>query len=115
MPSVEHLILQNAQIKTLGLDFSNCNRLKTLILGKTLNDKTDDTEITSDTEYYALKIEDVLNPTKEISIQGNEGSSGFSQVVLPNSNILQQRNLPKCVKTLNMGYYPNLSLTNLTV
>ena len=46
LESVEHLVLQEANISSLGLDFTGCNRLKTLILGKTEDNLTDDPEET---------------------------------------------------------------------
>ncbi len=124
LKSVEHLILQNANIQALGLNFQDCNRLKTLVLGKTINDKTDDIEPTKDSVYYALKIQDVLNPNNYITLDQGESCSGFNQLILPNSNSLEYIVIPNCVKTLNIGYYPNLQeikfdegtlLTNLVI
>ena len=108
--SVENLILQEANIQALGLNFQGCNRIKTLVLGKTLNNKTDDLEITQDTKYYALKIKDDLDSSQFITINQANGCKGFSQVILPNNNTLEYLNIPNCVKTLNFGYYPNLKI-----
>lgn len=109
MPAIEHLVLQNATVNSLGFNLSNCNRLKTLVLGTTTNNKTDDPNPTKDSEYYALKITDVLNPAKSVTLYQNEGCKGFTQLVLPSSNTLEYINIPICVKILNMGYYPNLN------
>lgn len=122
--SIEHLILQGAKIQALGFDFTGCNRIKTLVLGKTENDTTDDEEPTLKSEYYAIKINDVLNTNADIKIKAGEACTGFKQIILPNSNTLEQLIIPNCVKTLNMGYYPNLKnlkfnngtqLTNLVI
>lgn len=106
--SIEHLILQEATINTEGFNFQKCNRLKTLVLGETSNNKTDDEIPTENSKYYAIKIQDVINPSKEYSITLGKSCKGFNTLILPNSNILEQLVIPNCVKILNMGYYPNL-------
>ena len=126
LEGIEHLVLQNATINSSGLDFTGCNKLKTLILGNTEDVLTDSDEGTqpADKEYYAVKFKDVLNPTQNIRVNGAEASTGFNQIILPKSNSLEQVVLPNCVKTANINYYPNLQslefdsgtqLTNLTI
>jgi hypothetical protein len=46
------------------LDFTGCNRLKTLILGSTYDDLTDSPSDTpkEEKEWYSVKFVDVLNP-----------------------------------------------------
>ena len=93
MKAVEHLILHNADIKSSGLNFTGCNKLKTLILGKT-------SEIT---------IPDLLNTNNTITINAGEDCTGFNKVILPNSNTLETLVLPSNIESLTVGYYPNLS------
>ena len=126
LESIEHLVLQNATINSSGFDFTGCNRLKTLVLGKTEDNLTDSPEGTpeEDIKWYAVKFTDVLDPTKYIKTNAAEASTGFRQIILPNSNSVEQVILPSCVKIANINHYPNLTrfefnagteLTNLTI
>jgi hypothetical protein len=100
--SAEHLVLQEAIISSSCLDFTGCNRLKTLVLGTTVDKYNDDDE------SYALQIEDVLNPGNYIKLNAANASTGFNTVILPKSHSLEQIILPSCVKVMNVGYYPNI-------
>lgn len=126
LESIEHLVLQNASITSAGLDFTGCNRLKTLVLGKTVDNLTDDPEGTLEENInrYAVKFVDVLEPTKFVKINAAGASTGFKQVILPKSNSVEQVILPNCVKIVNINHYPNLTrfefndgteLQNLTI
>ena len=126
LEGIEHLVLQNASIGSSGLDFTGCNRLKTLVLGSTEDTLTDSPEGTpsEDMEWYAVKFKDVLDPLKYVKVQQAGASTGFQQVILPKSNSIEQVILPNCVKIANINYYPNLvrlefndgtQLTNLTI
>lgn len=124
LESVEHLVLQNAKITAKGLDFTGCNRLKTLVLGKTENNLTDSPEDVDDKNWYATEFVDVLDPTKTIQLQAGEASTGISQLILPKSNSVEQLVLPNSIKVLHLNYYPNLyrlqfdpgtNFTNITV
>lgn len=126
LEGVEHLVLQSANISSTGFDFTGCNRLKTLILGKTENTLTDSPEGTSPEQMsrYAVEFEDVLDASNKIKLQAANASTGFTQVILPKSSSLEQIVLPNCVKVINISYYPNLTrfefntgtqLTNLTI
>lgn len=123
LESVEHLVLQNAQIQSIGLNFIGCNRLKTLILGTTENSLSEEDD-EGNISYYAVQLEDVLNSSKNIKLTSGEGSVGFKQVILPKSNNVEYVVLPNCIETINIGYYPNLKklefndgtkLNNLTI
>jgi hypothetical protein len=91
LESIEHLVLQNAVINSSGLDFTGCNRLKTLVLGGTEDVLSDSPEGTpsEDMEWYAVKFTDVLNPQQNIRINGSNASIGFSQIILPKSNSVE--------------------------
>jgi hypothetical protein len=126
LESIEHLVLQSADITSSGLDFTGCNRLKTLVLGKTEDNLTDSPEDTptEDIEWYAIKFEDVLDTSKQVKLNAAEASTGFQQIILPKSNSLEQVILPNCIKIANINYYPNLTrfefndgtqLINLTI
>ena len=126
LESIEHLVLQSASITSSGLDFTGCNRLKTLVLGSTESNLTDSPDGTpsEDIEWYAVKFKDVLDSSKFIKVDGAEASTGFQQVILPKSNSLEQVILPNCITIANINYYPNLSrfefndgtkLANLTI
>lgn len=126
LEGIEHLVLQEATINSSGLDFTGCNRLKTLIMGSTENNLTDSPEGTppEEIEWYAAKFVDVLNPLQSIKVQQANASTGFQQIILPKSNSVEQVILPNCVKIANINYYPNLrklefnpgtQLTNLTI
>lgn len=126
LESVEHLVLQEASISSSGLDFTGCNRLKTLVLGKTENNLTDSPEgtPTADIEWYAVKFIDVLEPSKMMTVNAANASTGFQQVILPKSNSVEQVILPNCITIANINHYPNLSrfefndgtrLINLTI
>ena len=126
LESVEHLVLQNATITSSGLDFTGCNRLKTLVLGKTENNQTDSPEDTApnDINWYAVEFEDVLDSEKTIQLQAADASLGFEQLILPKSNSVEQLILPNCIKTVHINHYPKLrrlefnagtELINLTV
>ena len=126
LESIEHLVLQNASITSAGLDFTGCNRLKTLVLGRTeanLTDSPEDTP-TEDIEWYAVKFVDVLDTSKTVKLGAAGASTGFQQVILPKSNSVEQVILPNCVKIANINHYPNLNrfefndgteLINLTI
>ena len=120
LENVEHLVLQNALFNPKCLDFTGCNRLKTLVLGSTENVEDDN----NPGEVYALEIEDVLNPGQKLHIQEANGSRGFNQVILPKSFSIQNVLLPSCVKDVYIDYYPQLQsfdfnpgtiLTKLTI
>ena len=126
LEGIEHLVLQNASIGSSGLDFTGCNRLKTLVLGSTENNLTDSPEGTPEEniEWYAVKFVDVLDPSKYVKVNASNASTGFSQIILPKSNSIEQVVLPNCVKIANINYYPNLTrfefndgtqLVNLTI
>ena len=126
LENIEHLVLQEADITSEGLDFTGCNRLKTLILGKTENNLTDSPEGTpnEDIEWYAVKFQDVLNPAKSLKIEAANASTGFKQVILPKSSSVEQVILPNCITVANINYYPKLTrfefntgaqLENLTI
>lgn len=126
LESIEHLVLQNASITSAGLDFTGCNRLKTLVLGKTEDNLTDSPEGTpsEDVEWYSVKFEDVLNPSEYVKVNAAGPSTGFKQVILPKSNSVEQVILPNCIKIANINHYPNLvrfefndgtELENLTI
>ena len=126
LKNIEHLVLQNASISTSSLDFTGCNRLKTLILGSTENNLTDSPEDTDpeDVEWYAVKFDDVLNPSKKLTVQAANASTGFQQIILPKSNSVEQIVLPNSIEVININYYPNLTrfdfdagtkLVNLTI
>lgn len=126
LESIEHLVLQSADITSSGLDFTGCNRLKTLVLGKTEDNLTDSPDGTpvEDIEWYAVKFNDVLDGSKQIKLNAAEASTGFQQVILPKSNSVEQVILPNCIKIANINYYPNLTrfefnagtqLSNLTI
>lgn len=126
LESVEHLVLQSADIASSGLDFTGCNRLKTLVLGKTEDNLTDspDGTPTEEIEWYAVKFVDVLDSSKQVKVNAADASTGFQQVILPKSNSVEQVILPNCIKIANINHYPNLTrfefnagtqLTNLTI
>jgi hypothetical protein len=126
LESIEHLVLQEADITSEGIDFTGCNRLKTLVLGRTVNNLTDDPEGTleEDINWYAVKFVDVLEPTKFVKTNAAGASTGFKQVILPKSNSVEQVILPNCIKIANINHYPNLTrfefndgtkLENLTI
>ena len=126
LESIEHLVLQEANITSSGLDFTGCNRLKTLVLGKTEDNLTDDPEgtLVEDINWYAVKFVDVLDPAKFVKTNAAGPSTGFQQVILPKSNSIEQVILPNCIKIANINYYPNLTrfefndgtkLENLTI
>ena len=126
LESIEHLVLQEANITSEGLDFTGCNRLKTLVLGRTTDNLTDDPEGTleEDINWYAVKFVDVLEPTKFVKTNAAGASTGFRQVILPKSNSVEQVILPNCIKIANINHYPNLTrfefndgteLENLTI
>ena len=124
--SVEHLILQEANISSSCLDFTGCNRLKTLVLGTTLDKLKDSPEGTpvEEIDWYAVKFEDVLDPTKFVKVKAAGASTGFKQVILPKASKVEQVILPKWVEVVNISYYPELKrfefndgtqLRNLTI
>lgn len=126
LESVEHLVLQNAKVTSTGFDFTGCNRLKTLVLGKTSDNLTDSPEGTPDEEidWYAVKFVDVIDPTKFVKVNAADASTGFKQVILPKASKIEQVILPNCVEVVNINYYPNLTrfefndgtkLKNLTI
>ena len=126
LESIEHLVLQEANITSEGLDFTGCNRLKTLVLGRTVDNLTDDPEGTleEDINWYAVKFVDVLDPTRFVKTNAAGASTGFKQVILPKSNSVEQVILPNCIKIANINHYPNLTrfefndgteLENLTI
>lgn len=126
LESIEHLVLQNASITSAGLDFTGCNRLKTLVLGRTEDTLTDSPEGTADEdiEWYAVKFVDVLDTSKSVTINAAGASTGFKQVILPKSNSVEQVILPNCITIANINHYPNLTrfefndgteLVNLTI
>lgn len=126
LESIEHLVLQEADITSEGLDFTGCNRLKTLVLGKTEDNLTDSPEDTpiEEIEWYAVKFADVLDPGKVIKVNAAGASTGFRQVILPKSSSVEQVILPNCIEIANINYYPNLQrlefntgteLVNLTI
>ena len=126
LESIEHLVLQSADITSSGLDFTGCNRLKTLVLGKTEDNLTDspDGTPTEEIEWYAVKFADVLDSSKQVKVNAADASTGFKQVILPKSNSVEQVILPNCIKIANINHYPNLTrfefnagtqLTNLTI
>lgn len=126
LESIEHLVLQGADITSSGLNFTGCNRLKTLVLGKTEDNLTDSPDGTpnEDIEWYAVKFADVLDSSKQLKLNRGEASEGFQQVILPKSNSVEQVILPNCIKIANINYYPKLTrfefntgtqLTNLTI
>lgn len=119
LESIEHLVLQNASVTSIGFDFTGCNRLKTLVLGKTYNLTTE-----QGLEEYGIYFEDVLDKSKVIKVAPAEATTGFKQVILPKSQSLEQLILPNCVQVVNMQYYPKLTrlefnegteLVNLTI
>ena len=99
LENIEHLVIQNATFGPNCLDFTGCNRLKTLVLGETENIQD---------ETYAIEIEDVLNEANRIQIEEAHSSDGFTQVILPKSSNVETVILPKCVKDIHINYYPNL-------
>ena len=126
LEGIEHLVLQEASITSEGLDFTGCNRLKTLVLGSTSDNQTDDPEGTleENIKWYAVKFVDVLEPTKSVKVNAAGASTGFKQVILPKSNSVEQVILPNCIEIANINYYPNLTrfefndgteLRNLTI
>ncbi len=126
LESIEHLVLQNANISSIGLNFTGCNRLKTLVLGKTEDNLTDSPEDTpaENIEWHAVKFVDVLDASKQIKLNAAEASTGFQQLILPKSNSVEQVILPNCIKVININHYPKLKrfefntgtqLVNLTI
>ena len=93
MKAVEHLVLQNSELIASSLNFVGCNKLKTLVLGKT----------------NTISIPDVLNTKGTIEISAGEDCTGFNKVVLPNSNTLKTLILPSNIEQLTVGYYPDLT------
>lgn len=119
LESIEHLVLQNADVTSVGFDFTGCNRLKTLVLGKTYNLASE-----QESSEYGVYFEDVLDKSNIIKVTPAEATTGFKQVILPKSQSLEQLILPNCVEIVNMQYYPNLTrlefnegteLVNLTI
>lgn len=119
--SIEHLVLQQCDINSNSLNFTGCNRLKTLVLGATEDTLRDDEE---SNEWYAVKFNDVLKDGEFVKVKSSEASRGYNQIILPKSNNVEQVILPNCVKTINISYYPNLTrfefndgtqLQNLTI
>jgi hypothetical protein len=75
-------VIQNSELIASGLNFVGCNKLKTLVLGKTGN----------------ITIPDVLNTNETIEISAGEDCIGFNKVTLPNSNTLNTLILPEHIE-----------------